>query len=67
LLPALLAIFGFYIAWDAYRTIRAGLSNSELGFSYSRTKAPVSFWLTVTIELMFVVLAWALAAYIAMH
>jgi len=67
LLPALLAVFGLYFAWDAYRSLRAGSSNAEWGFSYSRAEAPASFWTAVGVEVMFVVLAWTLALYIAAH
>ena len=67
MLPVLLAIFGLYFAWDTYRSLRAGLSNSEWGFYYSRAEAPASFWAAMVVETMFVVIAWTLAFYIGTH
>ena len=67
MLPGILTVFGLYFVWDAFRSFRTGLSNEQWGFRYSRVEAPKAYWATIGAELVLAFIAFALAAYVAIH
>ena len=67
MLPAILVVVGLYFLWDVFSSVRSGFSNHQWGQRFSRTETPRAFWSVAAIEFVLVLIAFGLAAYIAVH